>query len=116
MNEEGYPKHDEKFFAFKVIKALIQSGDNLVIGSNATSLVNLIAVAEDHFHYSRPIRFHRQQLMEQLGFRSGKQLDVARQKDLLLVDDSGTRSRHSFRKRKESKRHSFRRSFRKRKE
>lgn len=90
-----YPERT-RFFAHRFVRVLHKSCAAQDIGPAACYLCCIIAHTEDAGRYAGPARFWRAQLMETLGFKSPKQLCIARQKAIdagwLVYFQAGTRA------------------------
>lgn len=66
--------------AVRFTKALFASQAAAKAGSSGLLLVMFIAATEDRLHYFKPPLFWQSEILKQLGFRSPRQLQRARQK------------------------------------
>jgi hypothetical protein len=86
----------QRFFAHRFVRILHKSCAAQDIGPAACYLLCVIAHTEDAGRYAGPARFWRSQLMETLGFRSPKQLVIARNRAIesgwLAYHQGGTRA------------------------
>lgn len=74
-----YPRRSGHF-AFKLHRLMVRMRVAQEIGPVAAFLVDLIAFQEDALHYSRPVDFYNESLMEYLGLASRSSLVRARNK------------------------------------
>lgn len=79
--DPAYPKR-KSHFAHHFVRVLHKSCAAQSIGPAACYLLCVIAHTEDAARYAGPVEFWNSQLMETLGFKSPKQLDVVRNKSI----------------------------------
>lgn len=79
LGRAAYPKDRPPFFAQKFIRLMAKTDLATTLGTEAFTLLAVIATSEDAIRYRRAVNFYNGQLMLQVGVRTWNRLERIRQ-------------------------------------